>query len=36
MRVMWIIAIHRKTYPHCRLRAICAYYLYSLRWFAFS
>ena len=22
MRVMWIIAIHRKAYPHCRLRAI--------------
>ena len=24
MRVMWIIAIHRKTYPHCRLRAIAS------------
>ena len=24
MRVMWIIAIHRKAYPHCRLRAIAS------------
>ena len=24
MRVMWIIAIHRKTYPNCHFRAIAS------------